>query len=125
MTWRWFTREEFACKCGCGTNEISDVFVTKLDALREELGFPLPVNSGYRCPDHNDAVSSTGRAGPHTTGQAVDLRVDRKRAFQVVTRASFYGFTGMGLKQKGNGRFIHLDTLPNADGQPRPTVWTY
>jgi hypothetical protein len=35
------------------------------------------------------------------------------------------GFTGIGVQQKGGGRFIHLDNLPNGPGQPRPTVWSY
>jgi zinc D-Ala-D-Ala carboxypeptidase len=31
------------------------------------------------------------------------------------------GFTGIGVQQKGTGRFLHLDTLENL----RPTVWSY
>lgn len=34
-------------------------------------------------------------------------------------------FTGIGIQQKGGDRYIHLDNLPNAPGQPRPTVWSY
>jgi zinc D-Ala-D-Ala carboxypeptidase len=32
------------------------------------------------------------------------------------------GFTGIGVQQKGSGRFIHLDTM---EGGTRPTVWSY
>lgn len=99
--------------------------VKKLDALREECGFPLLINSGYRCPKHNLEVSHTGETGPHTTGHAVDIRVDRGRAYRLLALAPKYGFTGIGIQQKGGGRYIHLDDLPNDINQPRPTVWSY
>jgi hypothetical protein len=35
------------------------------------------------------------------------------------------GFTGIGVAQKGSGRFMHLDDLLNDEGQPRPTIWSY
>jgi uncharacterized protein YcbK (DUF882 family) len=123
--WNWFDRFEFVCRCGCNTNEIRDDFIDKLDQLRETLGFRLRITSGYRCPDHNARISSTGRSGPHTTGRAADIAVDRERAFQLVAWAADCGFTGIGLKQKGEGRFVHLDDLSHAPGRPRPTIWTY
>lgn len=122
---QYFKREDFACKCGCGKNEIQDSFIAKLDDLREELGFPLKVNSGYRCPEHNRKVSGTGESGPHTTGRAADLSVDRGRAYMTVYVAMKNGFTGIGIQQKGAGRYIHLDDLPNDIKQPRPTIWSY
>jgi hypothetical protein len=35
------------------------------------------------------------------------------------------GFTGIGIAQKGEGRYVHLDDLPSVEGQPRPTLWSY
>jgi zinc D-Ala-D-Ala carboxypeptidase len=126
MAWKHFKIDEFRCKCGCGRNEISEKLIDKLDALRTAVGFALPVTSGYRCPDHNAKVSSTGRTGPHTTGRAVDVGVRGAQALEVLTLALAGGqFTGIGINQKGGARFVHLDDLPPADGQPRPTVWTY
>jgi len=124
MSWRYFKRAEFACR-HCGENLILDSFVERLDELRHICGFPLIVTSGYRCPAHNNKVSSTGLNGPHTTGEAVDLLVDRKLAFTVVKHAIPLGFTGLGFQQKGHIRFLHLDTLEDVPGQPRPTVWSY
>jgi uncharacterized protein YcbK (DUF882 family) len=100
-------------------------FLELLDSLRDECGFPLIVTSGYRCPEHNAAVSSTGRTGPHTTGRAADLAVDGARAHALMTIALAMGFSGLGVNQKGPGRFLHVDDLPNASGQPRPTIWSY
>jgi len=122
--WRYFKLAEFACK-HCGENRIDHQFVTELDDLRHHLGFALPVSSGYRCPEHNAKVSSTGRAGPHTTGRAVDIAVSHGLAYTVLQAALMMKFTGIGINQKGGGRFIHLDNLPNAPGQPRPTLWSY
>lgn len=124
VTWRHFRREEFACR-HCGLNLISTDFVTKLDELRERFGRPLIVTSGYRCREHNARVSSTGLNGPHTTGRAVDLAVDRGDAHRLLGLALDMGFTGIGVNQKGDVRFIHLDDLTDAPGRPRPTVWSY
>jgi zinc D-Ala-D-Ala carboxypeptidase len=125
MTWRHFSADEFACRCGCRQNLIDHTFITELDDLRHHLGFALPISSGYRCPDHNAKVSSTGRTGPHTTGRAADIAVSHARAYDVLQAAMMMRFTGIGINQKGGGRFIHLDNLPDAPGQPRPTVWSY
>ena len=120
---RFFKITEFACKCGCGTNKIDPEFVEKLDELRGRYGRPLIVSSGYRCPSHNAKVSSTGLTGPHTTGRAVDFAVARLEAYALIRYATT--FTGIGVNQKGGARFIHLDDLPDAPNQPRPTVWSY
>jgi len=103
-------------------------FLKKLDRTRTLLGFPLIVTSGYRCPDHNDSVSSTGRNGPHTTGRAVDLAVFGYQAYALLRHVGGTpDFGGIGLKQHGahDSRFIHLDDLEPSDGRFRPTVWTY
>ncbi len=104
---------------------MQEAYLIEADRLRHRYGKPLIVTSGYRCPVHNAAVSHTGRTGPHTTGQAADFRVDRGDAYRLLKVALEMGFTGIGIQQKGGGRFIHLDTLPNDDGQPRPTIWSY
>lgn len=100
-------------------------FMDKIEGLRVAYGRPLSVSSAARCPAHNAKVSGTGRTGPHTTGRAIDLRVSHADAWHLLSLAMRYGFTGIGVQQKGGGRFLHLDDLPNAEGQPRPTVWSY
>lgn len=124
--WRYFTRDEFDCACGECENEIDHEFVSKLDQLRHILGFPMRVNSGYRCPEHNAKVSSTGLTGPHTTGKAADISVQFGPAYHLVNNALGLGFTGIGVKQHGPtaGRFIHLDMLPT-EGNARPRIWSY
>ena len=121
-----FSVEEFACKgedCCGGRSDMDDTFMAALQRLRVQLGFGLTVTSGFRCPEYNEVVSSTGPAGPHTTGKAADLAVDRAQAWLLLIQAG--EFNGIGIKQHGNGRFIHLDTLTEPEHSPRPTVWSY
>jgi uncharacterized protein YcbK (DUF882 family) len=117
---KYFTLDEFKCK-HCGENQIKYHFVLELDALREQCGFPLVVSSGYRCPEHNQAVSTTGPNGPHTTGLAADLAVERGQAYIVLREALKLGFTGIGVNQTGSGRFVHVDIL----NRKPPTIWSY
>jgi zinc D-Ala-D-Ala carboxypeptidase len=121
---KYFNPAEFMCH-HCGENKMDAVFLAEIDALRGLCGFPLSVTSGYRCPTHNQAVSTTGPNGPHTTGRAVDFGVRGAQALEVIKHAMAMGFTGIGVQQKGVTRFIHIDNLPNAPGQPRPTIWSY
>lgn len=121
---RYFRPAEFDCH-HCGRNHMDEQFLAELDELRHRCGFPFPITSGYRCPEHNNAVSTTGWDGPHTTGRAADIGVRGAQALTVVRIAIEMGFTGIGIQQKGATRFIHLDNLPNAERQPRPTIWSY
>lgn len=132
--WNHFTIEELACKCGCGRMEMDDEFMRHLVMIREFLDFPLSVSSGYRCPDHNAKVSSTGRTGPHTTGKAVDIRIFGDRVLRLIEAALYLNVLdpgyrgGLGLMLHGDvaKRFVHLDTLTSEElGAPRPWVWTY
>ena len=50
-----FNQDEMACKCGCNVSAMSEEFMVKLQKLRDECGFALPINSGYRCAKHNTA----------------------------------------------------------------------
>lgn len=121
-----FSTAELACRCGCGLLPKPES-AARLERLREICDFPFKVNRGASCPAHNAKVSSTGTDGPHTTGQAFDLGVSGERALRLVDRAREVGFTGIGVKQHGphERRFVHVDDLPNADGQPRPWIWSY
>jgi len=121
-TIKHFTASEFQCHCGCGANEIKQELVEKLDMLRGWYGKPMVVTSGYRCPGHNQAVSTTGQAGPHTTGYAADIAASGADAFTLLKLAFATGFTGIGVSQKGASRFIHMDIVP---GQTRPMIWSY
>ena len=51
---------------------LTDLVVNVLDPVREKLGRPIVVNSGFRCPVHNRAVGgATG--SQHVKGEAADV----------------------------------------------------
>jgi uncharacterized protein YcbK (DUF882 family) len=115
-----FQAIEFDCK-HCGKNEMKPEFMEKLQELRNLYGKPMRISSGYRCPKHPiEAAKKT--SGAHSTGMAADIGVDGKAAHEVLTLAMQLGFTGIGVQQKGTGRFIHVDTVQTP---PRPNVWSY
>lgn len=121
--WTYFSTEELTCHCGCGQMLMDGEFMLKLVALRDLVGVPMPISSGYRCPSHNAAVSHTGDDGPHTTGKAVDIQIARDRATSLVRAALDVGFHGVGIKQHGpdSGRIVHLDMVD----RPGQILWTY
>ena len=55
-----FSVKEIACKC-CGLVYLAKGFISKLECLREAVGFPLTLTSACRCPKHNK--SEGGRKG--------------------------------------------------------------
>lgn len=81
---KWFKEKEFACKC-CGQlpplarENVKALVDVILDPVREQLGKPIVVNSGYRCEKHNKAVGGV-RNSQHLQGQAADVAcADLKR----------------------------------------------
>ena len=52
---KYFKASEFECPC-CKLTAPSRRLVGILDSARAQLG-PLRINSGYRCPKHNDEVA--------------------------------------------------------------------
>lgn len=117
----YFTDKELSCPC-CGENKFNDDTLIKLNDFREFCHFPFQVTSGYRCKAYNKL---RGFTQTHATGQAVDIALTHKQAYIVISNAKKFGFTGLGVKQKGHGRFIHLDDLTANAARPRPHIWSY
>ena len=115
-----FSAKEFDCT-HCGKNEMQADFMLKLQALRSVYGKPMRITSGYRCPEH-PIEAKKAQPGAHASGCACDIGVEGQDAHRLLKLAFAAGFTGVGVQQKGSGRFIHLDTL---EGGPRPNVWSY
>ena len=74
---RYFTRDEFACKCGgkyCNGYPVDiDMNMAKIaDEIREKIGKPITVNSGLRCKTHNANVGGVSNS-QHLLGKAADL----------------------------------------------------
>lgn len=119
-----FTKAEFDCK-ETGENNMQADFMEKLQTLRDRYGKSMRITSGFRSVNHS-IEKRKKRAGAHTTGQAADIAVHRGDAYRLLELAFELGFTGIGIQQKGGGRFIHLDMIAaNTEGFLRPTIWSY
>lgn len=113
-----FKREEFTCRCGCGRNEMRSEFLERLQALRSAYGKPLHITSGYRCPQH-PVEAAKAQPGMHAAGLAADIGISGSEAVALLRLALDAGFRGVGVQQKGNGRFLHVDL------RETPTIWSY
>lgn len=132
-TWpseRWpnFAFSEIACR-ETGECVIDEGLMDKLQEMRSKCG-PLKVTSAYRSPSHSieaAKIEKSGKGGAHVTGKAIDIACDREKAYNILGVAMELGFTGIGVKQSGNGRFLHLDVIEAEDNfhVPRPTIWSY
>ncbi len=87
---------------------------------------PLTVTSGYRSPQHS-VEAAKPRPGSHAMGKAVDIACAGRKAYEVLWAAMEEGFTGFGVDQKGEQRFLHLDIITDEDDFPaaRPAIWSY
>ena len=84
---RNFKVSEFACKCGCGKNDIDQRVMDMAQVIRDELGVPVRVNSGCRCEKHN-AKSGGVKGSKHVKGKAADLScsLGAAKMFETVKR---------------------------------------
>jgi len=57
---RWvghfWKRQEFACHCGCGRDEVHPFLVQLADDVRRHVGVAMSCNSGVRCEEHNREI---------------------------------------------------------------------
>lgn len=118
--WPNFSPDELRCK-HTGTLQMEPDFLDRLQHLRDTLDKPLRITSGYRHRTH-PVEARKSAPGVHAKGCAVDIACDGRLAHEILKAAFAQGFTGIGVSQKGGGRFVHLDTWEEG---PRPTCWSY
>ena len=129
-TWpanRWpnISFAELACR-ETGECLLDGALMDALQRVRAICG-PLTVTSGYRSPRHSKEAAKGRSGGPHTLGKAADIRCAGTQAFEILHTALDEGFTGIGIAQRGEDRFLHLDVITHLDDFPavRPTIWSY
>ncbi len=108
---KYFTREEFRCKCGgkyCNgfPAEPQEGMVRAVDNVREHFGKAFTPNSGVRCPTHNANVGGVSNSR-HLYGKAVDFHVPGKTAAQVL--AYLATLPGLGYCYDIDGTSVHMD----------------
>jgi uncharacterized protein YcbK (DUF882 family) len=103
-----FRLSEFACRCSKEhEHKISKELVDTLQKLRDELGEPLEITSGYRDPEHNKAIGGAPKS-QHVLGNAVDLKCSNMDKLYELCEKYFMAV--------GDGRkigFIHVDLRKN------------
>ncbi|MGQ1928362.1 YcbK family protein [Ornithobacterium rhinotracheale] len=109
-----FDLSEFACHDGSATPEFAlknlRELAQNLQVLRNYLGKPIMVNSGYRSPAHNRKIGGKVNS-QHLQGKAADIRVDGvtpERLASIIERLIYNGK----MKQGGLGiypTFVHYD----------------
>lgn len=95
-----------------------------LDPLRMDMGYPIHVNSGYRCPALNEAVGGA-KNSQHMKGMAADItlvptegciwnkRQLNQQAFECIRdNFDFDRLVNYGMRN-GKGHFIHVSYNPN------------
>lgn len=115
MVTKHFMFKELMCPC-CGKILLSDLFyrhMKLLEIVRREVGFPITINSGFRCEKHNRRVGGAKRS-MHLLF-ATDIRpsdADPDK-LDILDEVSKEFFTGCGRY----GTFIHRDL------RKRPYTW--
>ena len=105
---KYFKKSEFACKCGCGYDDVHEELLELLDAAREHAGIPFVINSGCRCKKHNAAVGGKPNSA-HIRGYAADIACTDSHTRWLIKRALY----AAGAKRIGHHeRFIHVDVDP-------------
>ncbi|MGM0583278.1 MAG: D-Ala-D-Ala carboxypeptidase family metallohydrolase [Pseudomonadota bacterium] len=120
--WRWphFFPAEIACR-GSGSLLIDETALDALQALRDRIGRPMIVRSGYRSPAHNRAVGGAPRSR-HMRGTAFDIAMANHDPHAFEQTAREVGFQGFGFYPERHHDLMHIDLGPAREwGERWPT----
>ena len=114
---RFFERSHFACPC-CGKCEMAEELILKLDHIRECLGLPIIITSGFRCEVHNKVVGGAPNSA-HLKGLAADISIPTSAyRYNLITYAVILRIHRIGIGKN----FVHLDIDKS---KPWPSMWVY
>ena len=104
---RFFDRDEFACKCGCGFNTVDAELLHVLTVMRKHFNAAVSLSSGCRCETHNRNEGGSENS-QHLIGRGADVTV------YGVSPGEVYMWLNSKYPNKyGLGRyksFTHIDT---------------
>lgn len=118
--YRYFKLSEFDSPDLPGSGaRMSPVFMQKLDSIRNEVGQPLTVLSGYRTPAYNSGLKNSVPTSSHTKGLAVDFLAPTTTLQLKIAKAAIK----QGINRIGwNNGAIHLDIDKT---KPKNAAWGY
>ena len=82
---KYFKVKEFACKDGSPIVFVDDYLYTILDILRNKIGKPIIITSGYRTPEWNKKCGGA-KYSYHIRGMAADIRVNGMSARELAKK---------------------------------------
>jgi uncharacterized protein YcbK (DUF882 family) len=107
-----FVLSEFACKDGSKQIMVDYELVEKLQKLRDVLGKPIVITSGYRTVAYNKKCGGISTSH-HLTGKAADIKVSGMTPLQVALAADKIGLKGIGVYPT----FTHVDVVGSVAGK--------
>lgn len=110
-TIKYFTKEEFRCRCGgrfCNgfPAEPAQLLVKAADQVREHFGAPVNLTSGLRCATHNANEGGVSNSR-HMSGKAMDFYVTGRTADEVLVFVNT--LPNIRYAYKINDRCVHMD----------------
>ena len=121
-----FWARELSCR-HCGLVYVTPTLLEMLERFRSQVGMPVNISSGYRCPEHNAAMSGTANRSAHMFGMAADITVPGRfieavDGFKAVDLDELPNFVRIGEKIASEVRggfcfyrdqkFFHFDCRP-------------
>ena len=111
-----FMYSDFICPC-CDMLKLIPAFyrhVSLLEHMRQHLGFPIIINSGYRCKSHNESVGGAPRSWHLLFATDISPEDgDQDKLIALYNMAADLKFGGIGRYET----HIHLDL------RPKPLHW--
>lgn len=112
-----FRLSEFRCP-HCGEVKITEALMLarRLEPVREDVG-PIIIDSGFRCPVHNQAVGGVSDSA-HLLGLAADIAcTDDGARFALIKSLIEHKFLRLGIAKSS----VHADI----EQRPGAVIWTY
>lgn len=103
---KYFSDDEFKCKCGCGA-DLTGSAKKSFNNARELAETPFVITSGARCLDHNRSIGSKDNSA-HVEFVAADIVFENSnQKFKIIRGLILAGFNRIGINE--NRKFIHAD----------------
>jgi uncharacterized protein YcbK (DUF882 family) len=122
-TWssKHFRAKEMECHCGCCQRQVcDDKLIAMLEEVRELVGIPITVTSGFRCAKRQDDLRKQGLEtavgkSAHENGQAADITCSDMKALEKACLTVFAQHS-VGVAKT----FCHVDVRTGG-----PRRWSY